>query len=45
MTWFLLLGDAAVLLGMFGLAAWLFARRDGRAEAAIPLQDEADGDE
>lgn len=45
MSWFLLLGDAAVLAGMFGLAIWLFGRRDGRAAADIPLRDEADDDE
>ena len=45
MTWFLLLGDAVVLGGMFGLAIWLFARRDGRSEASIPMRDEAGEDE
>ena len=41
MTWFLLLGDAMIIGGMLGLAVWLFARRDGRAAAAIPMRDEA----
>lgn len=45
MTWFLLLGDAVVLLGMFGLAVWLFARHDGRSAASIPMRDEAGDDE
>ena len=45
MTWFLLLGDILVLGGMVGLAVWLFARKDGREAAAIPMQDEASGDE
>ena len=45
MTWFLLLGDAMIIGGMLGLAVWLFARRDGRAAAAIPMRDEAGEDE
>ena len=45
MTWFLLLGDAVILGGMFALAIWLFARRDGRAAASIPMRDEAREDE
>ena len=45
MTWFLLLGDAMIIGGMLGLAVWLFARRDGRATAAIPMRDEAGEDE
>lgn len=40
MTWFIVLGDALVLGGFIGLVAWLFARRDGRAAASIPLADE-----
>ena len=45
MTWFLLLGDALVLGGMLGLAVWLFARRDGRSAASIPMRDEVRDDE
>lgn len=45
MKWFLFTGDVIVIGGFLGLAVWLFARRDNRTGASIPMRDEEGDDE